>query len=146
MHLIESNTLTENISPFIPIDIHWTYCSSIFSPHSKQGSQNDSLLFRTPNWLNSYHLTPRYWSSVSNASLSNYFCMHKLACNLPPSWHCTCNNIYCLIQKWSTYSTLQGRGSCSQISYKYKLIWHIFPLKLSLLDNKSIQPFPTLSR
>ena len=40
--------------PFMPIDIHWIFCSSIFSPHSKQGSQHDSLFFRITNWLNSY--------------------------------------------------------------------------------------------
>ena len=69
-------------------------------------------------------------------------CIYWLTtCNVYWTWYCACTNIYGLIHQCLTSSTLQGSCSCYQISYKYKWIWHIFPLKF-LFNNTSIQSFP----
>ena len=98
----------QHLGPFVPIGIYWIYWSLLFSTHSKQGYQPDSLLLCLPNRLHSSHWTTRSWYFVSKLSLSKYFWMHQFSCDMHLPWHCNCTNISWLIQKISTSSTLQG--------------------------------------
>ena len=57
------------LCPFMPISIHWIYCSSFLSPQIKQGPQHDSLSFWFPNQLYSSRWPPRSLSYASKTSL-----------------------------------------------------------------------------
>ena len=85
--------------PFLPIGIHWIYCSSLFSPYRKECSQHDLLLFRITNLINSSCWPTRSWSSTLKTILSNYCWLHQLVWNLNLPLHCTCTNISCPIKQ-----------------------------------------------